>query len=69
MTLLVQYKCTNISKEPVAPVFYSGNGCCKYLRYYRVLSGKQFVELAAAEKQGSPHHWQFSKAHTGPQVS
>jgi hypothetical protein len=20
-------------------------------------------------KQGSPHHWQFSKAHTGPRIA
>jgi hypothetical protein len=24
------------------------------------------IEIAAPAKQGSPHHWTFSKAHTGP---
>jgi hypothetical protein len=23
-------------------------------------------EIAAPAKQGTPHHWQISKAHTGP---
>jgi hypothetical protein len=27
------------------------------------------VEIAAPAKQGSPHHWQFSKAHPGPRIA
>jgi hypothetical protein len=27
-----------------------------------------FIEIAAPAKQGSPHHWQFSKAHTGSRI-
>jgi hypothetical protein len=26
-------------------------------------------EISAPEKQGSPRHWQFSKAHTGPRIA
>jgi hypothetical protein len=26
-------------------------------------------EIAAPAKQGSPHHWQLSKAHTGPRFA
>jgi hypothetical protein len=26
-------------------------------------------EIAAPAKQGPPHHWQFSKAHTSPQIA
>jgi hypothetical protein len=29
---------------------------------------RRSVEIAASAKQGSPHHWQFSKAHTGPRI-
>jgi hypothetical protein len=25
--------------------------------------------MTAPEKQGSPHRWQFSKAHTGPRIA
>jgi hypothetical protein len=28
-----------------------------------------FIEIAAPAKQGSPHHWQFSKAHTGSRIA
>jgi hypothetical protein len=27
------------------------------------------VEIAAPAKQDSQHHWQFSKAHTGPRIA
>jgi hypothetical protein len=27
------------------------------------------AEIAAPAKQGFPHHWQFSKAHTGPRIA
>jgi hypothetical protein len=29
----------------------------------------RLVEIAAPAKQGSLHHWQFSKAHTGPRIA
>jgi hypothetical protein len=27
------------------------------------------AEIAAPAKQGSPHHWQLSKAHTSPRIA
>jgi hypothetical protein len=27
------------------------------------------AEITAPAKQGSPHHWQFSKAHDGPRIA
>jgi hypothetical protein len=27
------------------------------------------IEIAVPDKQGSPHQWQFSKAHTGPRTA
>jgi hypothetical protein len=45
---------------------WSSDVCSSDLSRLGIRGRHSSSEIAAPAKQGSPHHWQFSKAHTGP---